>query len=313
MRPFRLLAAVWLPLALLCAMAAAHAPLHRNAAAPGQAEPGQAPPTPEEIEALRVRALKNIHQSDELLGQYERTEHDRVRGMGKGIGNKDVISRIIPTGAGEARVELERDGKPNDLAVREQQWHRVAQELEANSHRNDPAVRREFERAARRQRERSEMVDAAGKAFRFQFVGREVKDGHTLLEARFEPDPAFRSSVRYAMVLKHIHGTLWVDEASGEIVRLNAELFEEVNIVGGLVVKVYRGSHMSLEQSEVQPGVWMPTHISYDLEGRLLLFPASYHELIDDSAYQHIGLPEEALAQILRDHPEHPARNASDP
>ena len=137
-----------------------------------------------------------MHESDQLLEQYARTEHDRVRGMGKGITNKDLVSRIIPTGAGESRVELEREGKPSDAAVREQQWHRVIGVLEANTHANDPAVKREFEHAARRRRERSEMVDAAGRAFRFQFVGREIKDGRTVLQAQLRARPripAFRA------------------------------------------------------------------------------------------------------------------------
>jgi len=165
-------------------------------------------------------------------------------------------------------------------------------------------VKKAYERAAKRKRERTELVAAISKAFRFHYMGRDNIQGRTVLEVVFEPDPTFRPSSRYASIYKHVRGRAWVDESSAQIVRLNAELFEDASFGGGLVAKVYRGSRLILEQREVQPGVWMPTHTSYDLEGRLFLFPANFHQQLEAGDYRRIGLPQEALPLIRREHPE---------
>lgn len=258
-----------------------------------------ATPTPEQMQQLKERVVASLHQNDSMLQQYERTEHQRVMAHGKGLSNKDTLSVIIPTGAGEARVELERDGKASAAPARQQQWRSVAKSLSANSHPDDPEVKREYEQEEKRRRERTQMIDDLAKAFRFEYVGRETVGGRTLLKSNFEPVDGFHSSVRYSSLWKHVHGTIWVDESNAQVVRITGELFDDVNIVAGLVVKVYRGSSMTMEQSEVEPGVWFPTHANVDLTGRLFLLPANYHEELEDSTFQRVGPPEEALQKIF--------------
>ena len=268
-----------------------------------QAAQNDAPLTDEQIHALAVRVLQNQHENDRMMTLFDRTEHDQVRGAGKGVDNKETLSRVVPTGTGEARVELQRDGMPTNEAAREEQWHSVTQALLTNSRTNDPEVKKEFERAEKRRHERDEFADAAGKAFRYHYAGRETIGGRRLLKVTFDPDPGFHSSVRYASICAHIHGTAWVDEASSQVVRVEAEMFDDYSIVGGLLAKIYRGSRLSAEQAEVEPGVWLPVHTSYDVLGRRLVFGMTMHEQMDYSDYRRVGAPREALLAISREHP----------
>ncbi len=261
------------------------------------------PPTPEQLKQLTERTLKNQHHNDRMIQQYRRTERDLLRASGKGLSSKNTLSIVIPTRTGEAKVELERDGKPTDPEVQEQQWRRIARILARKDDPDDPDLKRQYERAEKRRHERAQMVDAVGKAFRFRFEGRDTSSGRTLLITTFEPDPSFHSSIKYANVYKHLHGRVWVDEANAQIVRLTAELMDDVSFAGGLVAKIYRGSNVTLEQTEVEPGVWFPSHARFDLAGRVLLFPAVYQEELHDSEFRRLGLPEEALLKILQEHP----------
>lgn len=267
-----------------------------------------APLSDQQIRELTMRVLNNQHRNDMALEQYMRTEHDQLRG--KGVTNKETLVRIVPTGTGEAKVELKRDGMPTDPAVQEEQWRAVKKALSANCQPDDPEVKKDYERAAKRDHERAEIVDAVGKAFHFHYVGREVIGGQKLLVLSFDPDPSYHSSIRYSSITAHIHGKVWVNESTAQAVRIEAELFDAYSLAGGLLAKIYSGSGVVLEQSEIEPGVWLPTHFSYDLTGRKLVFAITMHDQTETTEYRRVGPPREALQAISMERPEQALENA---
>lgn len=261
----------------------------------------ETPLTAQEIHNLVLRAVDNQRHNDLLLDEYARTEHSLFHGNGKDP-QRDLTCRVIPAGEGVTRVELERDGKTSDAAYLEQQWHGVAQALLAEAHGREPHVGNFYYRA-RREHERSDMVSAIGKAFIFRWAGRATVNGRSVVKLNFEPDPTYRSSARYAVLYAHSRGIAWVDEPSGQLIRAEAELTDDVSWGAGIIAKLYRGGKFTYEQREVMPGVWLPTRYSYDFDGRRFLFNLSLHERMDYSEYARVGPPQEALTVIRREHP----------
>jgi hypothetical protein len=185
--------------------------------------------------------------------------------------------------------------------------------MESRTHTDDPVVKKEYERAAKRKNDAARMVDAIGEAFHFHWAGRTMRAGRPVILLDYEPNPAFKSKLRFSGVYKQIWGKVWVDEASGYVVRLEAELRRDIPIGGGVIGKIYEGSRVELEQAETSPGagVWLPRFTSYDIEFRKFVFPGSYHRKLYASDYRRIGPPSEALvllrnerAQILAPKPE---------
>ena len=131
----------------------------------------------------------------------------------------------------------------------------------------------------------------------------EVIGGQKLLVLSFDPDPSFRSSIRYSSITAHIHGKVWVNESTAQAVRIEAELFDDFSLAGGLLAKIYSGSGVVLEQSEIEPGVWLPTHFTYDLTGRKLLFAITMHDQTETTEYRRVGPPREALQAISIERP----------
>jgi hypothetical protein len=260
------------------------------------------PLTLAEIRALVARAIADQHADDNALNEYDRTEHTISREPGKEAEPVDTVDRVFPIGTGDVRVALNRDGKPVDAAAIEQSWHNLEKYLAARSHPDDPAIRPEYEKEERRERAHAEMVNDIGSAFRFRWVGRVTIGGRPTIELAFEPDPGYKSSARFAVVFAHTMGTVWFDETSGQVVRLEARLREDVPFYGGLIAKIYRGSWLNVQQSEVAPGVWLPAAATYDIEGRKFLFAASWRGQIDASGYRRVGPPAEALALVQREH-----------
>jgi hypothetical protein len=54
-------------------------------------------------------------------------------------------------------------------------------------------------------------------------------------------------------------------------------------------------------QSEVAPGVWLPTRYQYDFSGRKFLFSFGVHEFTEIGQYRRDGPPSQALEIARQD------------
>jgi hypothetical protein len=260
------------------------------------------PLTLEEIRALVARAIANQHADDHKLSEYDRIEHTVQREGGKNAVTTDTVERVFPTGTGDVRVTLKRNGKSIEAATIEQQWMDIAEALTARSDPSNPSIRQEFERQQRREHAHAEMIDDIGKAFHFNYRGHVTLTGRPVIELTFDPDTSFHSSSRYAAVFAHLGGTVWVDESSGQVMRVEAELHDDVAFGAGIIAKVYRGSWLKVTQSEVAPNLWVPVIATYDIEARKFVFPVSWRGEIDATEYRHVGPPAQALLVVRREH-----------
>lgn len=269
--------------------------------------PWNGSPTPRQIQALVIRAVENQHRNDRALAQFERKERI-VSQRGKASVATEWTTEVIPAGDHGIRVELERDGRPADPATLEERWGQAAKSLTKDADIDVPNPKQDDEsgdrRAHDRYQNRYEMVDAVARAFRFHWIGRTDQDGRGILEFSFEPDPSYKSSKLFAIVYAHLVGTVLVDEASSQVIRIDARLRDDISIAAGLIVKIDRGAQASIQQQEVASGIWEPVQYSYDYQGRKLLFGAlSGYSRMEASDYRHVGSLDEAIAILRREHP----------
>ena len=149
-----------------------------------------------------------------------------------------------------------------------------------------------------RRRERAESVDTALQAFRPIWVGRETRGSRTLAKFILEPNPNYQATTRLGTTFEHVHAVIWVDESQAQFTRLEGDISSDITFGGGIVGKVYHGGHFVMEQSEVEPGVWLPTLYTYDVDGRKFLFGFGIHERTEISQYRRVGPPEHAIELV---------------
>jgi hypothetical protein len=159
------------------------------------------------------------------------------------------------------------------------------------------AQREAYEKVAKKQKERSELIDATRTAFLYTFVGREARGERTLVKYHLVPNPAYKSTSRATSLFAKVRGFLWIDEDAAQLARVEVEVTEDISL-GGFLAKIYKGSHLMQERYEMAPGLWMPTYAQYDFDGRRLFMPFAVHERTYYSQYRHIGPPKEALHAI---------------
>jgi hypothetical protein len=139
-----------------------------------------------------------------------------------------------------------------------------------------------------------------------KWAGRETRPdpsgpngSRTLAKILLEPNPSYVPTSRFATAFQHVHATLWVDESQAQFARLESEITSDIPFAGGIAGKVYRGGHIVLEQSEVAPGVWLPTLYTYDVDGRKFVFAFGVHERTEITRYRRVGPPSHSI-EIIR-------------
>ncbi len=266
------------------------------------AQEAAAPPPPQteaEKTALLDRVLANQKKSDAEMNLYERVErvevHKSAADALAGPGNVKV-SRVIPAGTGVDHIPMGPDGKPADLDA----YHTELLKLEhALSWAADDgrAQRDAYDKIAKKQKERDDLIDATRTAFLYTFISTETRAGRVLFKYSMEPNPAYKASSRTTAIFLKVRGFVWIDPEARQLARVEGEVTGDIT-VGLFLAKVYKGSHFMQECYEMLPGLWMPSFSQYDFDGRKLFSAISIHERTFYTQYRRIGPPKEALATI---------------
>ena len=259
---------------------------------------GNPAPTPQQIQALIARAIENQHRDDRAIEEYERIEHTVVRKDGE---NSEIIAdrteRVFPSGTGTMRLQTTQSKPPVSPQLNSRQLQNAVTALELFLHPND-RVKQDIAKFEKRRRDRAELVDAAAKAFRITWAGRETRGSQTLAKLLLDPDPNYKPTSRLTAAFEHLKAAIWVDEAQARIVRVEGDITSDISFLGGIAGKVYHGGHFVMEQSEVAPGVWLPTLYTHDVDGRKFLSNFSIHERTDVTHYRHVGPPSQSIEVI---------------
>lgn len=256
-------------------------------------------PSAEEIQQSAKTLIENQHRNDLALDEYERIERhqDFTTGANPEI-IEDKVYRVVPDGGGTMKILVKDKGTPTDPADYRRQlqlWEDILQRMTQPGDSKAKAARDKFEK---RQRDRADFVDAAGKAFVIKWAGQEMQDGHNCDVFVLTPNPDFHPRTMFQSALAHVTAKIWVAHDADQLVRGEANVLSDISFGGGLLGKLYRGSSVSIEQTQIAPGIWLPTRTEYDFSGRKFLFPFAEHQVIEAGHYRRIGSPQAALAMV---------------
>jgi len=264
--------------------------------------PPDAPLPDAEVRKLVERVIANQHRNDEALNLFERREHRTAwKTEEQQKVEDDKLFRVVPTGTGTIKMVLVEKGQPTPPAEFRKQLQYVEQALVWALDPRESKQKARVEKFAKRQAERRETVDAVLEAYTFTYLGREQRDGHSLVKLRFDPRPGYDAPSRTASMLAHASAVVWVEPQAAQLVRIEAELARDFSVGGGIFGKVYKGGRFVMEQAQVENGIWLPIELSYNFKGRKFVFGFELHERTRISEYRRIGPPAQALAQIRRE------------
>jgi hypothetical protein len=225
---------------------------------------------------------------------YERIERVEDRKSLNDNKPADVrISRVFPAGTGIAHIPLGPDSAPANTALYRSDLERLLNSLTWAAQSGKPQ-REAYEKVTKKQRERAELIDQTRSAFLFTLLGEEIRGGRRLLKFQMDPNPAYKPPTRTASIFTKVRGTIWLDEASGQMARIEGDVVDDISF-GLFLGKIYKGSHFMQERYEFAPGVWLPTYSQYDFDARKLFSQISVHQKTFSSNYRHVGPPADAI------------------
>jgi hypothetical protein len=246
------------------------------------------------------RLIANQKRDEAAMDLYERIERVETRKNINDPAPPSVkIARVIPSGTGMDRIAIGPDGQPADSAAYRAELEKLERAL-AMLVTDSRSQRDALEKYAKKKKDRNDLIDATRNAFLFTFLAEEPRGERMLSKYKMEPNPAFKPTSRFTSIYAKVRGFVWVDEASGELARIEGDVTEDIS-VGLFLGKIYKGSHFMQERYEVLPGLWLASFSQYDFDGRKLFSSFSVHERTFYSSYRYIGPPKEALETLRRE------------
>ena len=157
---------------------------------------------------------------------------------------------------------VERNGRPPS-----------AEEERKEKEKLDKLKRETPEQRAERLRKQAEestsLVREVPKAFDFQLVGEEVVNGRPAYVLQATPHPGYQAQGKYGKMFAKVEGKLWVDKQDLGWIKVDGQVIQPFSM-GLFLVRVLRGSHITMEQTRVDDGIWMPEHVEVRAAAKIL-------------------------------------------
>jgi hypothetical protein len=187
---------------------------------------------------------------------------------------------------------VEKDGRsltPEEQRLQDREVRKILTELEKLS----PQERRKRAREAHESnRKKFDFLREMHTAFDYTAQPSETIRGRETLVYSFEPRLGYEPSNMRAAVFRKTRGKIWLDKAEGEVVRLDAHVFEDVSLASFLA-KLYKGTNFQFTRMRLGPGLWLSEREHMRFTGRVLLVKSFGEE--SDAVYRnYVYRPEPA-------------------
>lgn len=302
---FRNIATRCLLAAALCTYPAAR--LHaQETAPPPPAEAAPAAPAPDkpmpELKALMHEVITHQRAAEERQKDYIFREVHKVDELGSHneIKKSYTIEYDIFWLQG-VRVEkmVRRDNR--DLTP-------------AELKKEDEKVDKQVEKGKKRQQKQAEKADEANPDLQeetrlsrmlevgsFSNMRRETLNGRPTLLVDFTGDP----KAKKRMPIHDMDGTIAVDETDRAVEQVKGEFVNDFKILGGLAVKIDKGTRFELHNTKVNDEVWLPANFTLEGQARVLLLLAGHvHFAAKDTDYRKFKASSRILPGFTESKPE---------
>jgi len=246
---------------------------------------------------LFFQVISQQKKSEVALDEFSRIQRIESRKPGGDSSATDTrVFLLFPNGTGLSKLPLTPAGTAPESSVYRTELEKLEKYLSWIVQDGQPQ-REAFAKAERKRKERFELIDATHQAFTFTLDGKETRAGRTLLRYTMAPRKEYKPTSRLTTLFTKVRGTIWVDEQSSQLAKVEGEVTEDISLALFLA-RVNKGSHFMQERYEVASGVWEPTFEQYDFDGRRFLMSFSIHERTFYSDYKRVGPPRESVQMV---------------
>jgi hypothetical protein len=263
----------------------------------------QAAPLPERESFLR-EARETLARSQQVWHHFaykERRTDIHVNPFGR-MGTGDTrVTEVRPAANPQLTYKrvIERSGvrvPQHELERQDAEYRaRVAEHERRGAADGEAEAKRQREEALARRRAQMVINDVLG-TLQFDLARREFRAGRPVIVVAFAAKPDARPTTRQGRIARAFKGNAFVDEASREVIEVEAVAIDDVSF-GGFIAKMYEGTRAVVRREEIEPGVWMPTHLRLVGDVRALFRKARIEYVIDWFDYRRVRSAGASAAQ----------------
>jgi len=238
----------------------------------------------QEIVARSVEANQEDWKQAPNYAFIER-DADSKRGVAKVV----KTYRVFMIDGSQYNQLIAVNDQPLSPGLAAEEERKLEKEIER---RRKESARERSRRVAKYERERSQdhaLLSEMARGFEYQLNGEMELDGHKVWVLKASPKSGYVPASSEAKMLTGMRGTLWIDQATYQWVKVEAEVFRAVSMYG-FIAKVEPGTRFILEQQPVSENVWLPKRLQVNVHVTALgLFNESSTE--DDSFRNYQPMP----------------------
>jgi hypothetical protein len=221
-------------------------------------------------------ARKHLHSDRFVQSQYTYTEREVFRqldSVGRAKKTETKVYEVYPSldERFTYRRLISRDDKPTsaeEISREDRAFEKKRRDWEHKLERENESDRKRREAAERRKEE--EDLDEAFRLYQFTMIGREPWEGIAVIALGFEPRSDCKPQTESGKILSKVRGKAWFTETDHELVRVEAELIDNLSFGLGIVAKLNKGTRVAFDRRRVNGEVWLPAESRFSGAGRIL-------------------------------------------
>ncbi len=233
------------------------------------------------LEIIR-RATDLDQRNTEISRSYTFLERQEERDLDSGGKLKKTESSTFDVTLLEGspyRRLVARNDKPLSPADQHKEEEKLQKSID-DRRRETPEQRRlrvaEWEHKKQRQREPlKELPDA----FTFKLAGEEALNGGVAYVIDGTPKPGYRPKSQSTAFFPKVKLRLWIDKQDYQWVKVDLESLDTITF-GGFLVRLARGSHVTIENARVNNEVWLPKRAHIQGSVRIALVKVMRGEIV---------------------------------
>ena len=194
---------------------------------------------------------------------YMERDVDRRRDSTDRVRSEAVdISRTILVNGIPFEELVERNGQPPSAEEGRKQRDKLDKlRRETPEHR--------AERLRTSEEENASIVREVPRAFDFQLIGEDVVNSRPAYVLQATPHPGYHAQGKYGKMFSKVEGKLWVDKQDFGWIKVDGQVMQPLSM-GLFLVRVLCGSHITMEQTRVDDGLWMPKRVGVRAAAKIL-------------------------------------------
>ena len=165
---------------------------------------------------------------------------------------------------------IAKDDKPLSAKEAQKEDEKVQKVVSRGEKENENQRRKRLQKRDREAEEARLFVREIADAYTFRFHGTDLIEGRPVYVVDATPLPGYKPRIKEAKILPKFRFRAWIDKAERHWVKLDAECIETVSW-GLFIARLNKGSKVHLEQVRVNDEVWLPRHLTLNIDARIAL------------------------------------------